>query len=63
MTYQISPYLFLEMLEKLKNIQRSGWIRRGVEGRLESVSDHMYRVTVMCRMAPGVESDQVIFSV
>ena len=54
MSLESSPFIFLELIECLKNTQRSGWVRRGVPEPIESVSDHMYRMAIMCRMAPGV---------
>lgn len=53
MAHQSSPFHFLELIECLKTTRRSGWVQRGVV-EPESVSDHMYRVAVMCRMALGV---------
>ena len=59
----MSPFPFLSLLESLKNIRRSGWVRRGLpEPMIESVSDHMYRVAVMCRMAPGVKFSPTNFT-
>jgi putative hydrolases of HD superfamily len=46
-------YLFLELVELLKNTKRSGWVIRDVPNP-ESVADHMYRMAIMCRAAPGV---------
>lgn len=40
---------FLHVLERLKNIPRAGWVKRGVESP-ESVSDHSYRMVVLCLM-------------
>jgi hypothetical protein len=47
------PYHFLELIEGLKNTTRKGWTLRGIPNP-ESVSDHMYRMAVMCLMLPGV---------
>jgi UMP-CMP kinase len=46
-------FFFLELIEGLKNTLRRGWVLRGVPDP-ESVSDHMYRMAIMCYMAPGV---------
>ena len=40
---------FLHFLERLKNIPRAGWVKRGVQSP-ESVSDHSYRMVVLCLM-------------
>lgn len=40
---------FLHFLERLKNIPRAGWVKRDVQSP-ESVSDHMYRMVVLCWM-------------
>lgn len=48
-------YLFLELIELLKNVERRGWVIRGVS-KPESVADHMYRMAIMCRAAPGVST-------
>lgn len=40
---------FLHTLERLKNIPRAGWVKRGVRS-LESVSDHSFRMVVLCLM-------------
>ena len=44
-----SPLEFLHLLENLKNTPRTGWVRRGVVSA-ESISDHMYRMAVLCMM-------------
>jgi hypothetical protein len=48
-----SPFPFLHLVEQLKQTVRRGWEIRGIASP-ESVSDHMYRMTVMIMMAPGV---------
>jgi 5'-deoxynucleotidase YfbR-like HD superfamily hydrolase len=48
-------FFFLELIEGLKTTLRRGWVLRGVPDP-ESVSDHMYRMAIMCFMAPGVRS-------
>ncbi|KAF1357332.1 cytidylate kinase [Lizonia empirigonia] len=49
-------FFFLELIEGLKNTVRKGWALRGVP-HPESVSDHMYRMAIMCLMAPGIEAE------
>jgi 5'-deoxynucleotidase YfbR-like HD superfamily hydrolase len=44
---------FLHTIERLKNIPRAGWVRKGVRDP-ESVSDHMYRMAVICMLLPKV---------
>ena len=44
---------FLEAIETLKGLKRTGWCRRGVPDP-ESVSDHMYRMTFVCLAHPEV---------
>lgn len=46
-------FLFLELIEHLKDIERRGWVIRGVP-HPESVADHMYRMAVMCLVMAGV---------
>lgn len=48
-------FFFLVLIEGLKNIKRRGWVIRDVPNP-ESVSDHMYRMAIMCLMAPEVRS-------
>jgi 5'-deoxynucleotidase YfbR-like HD superfamily hydrolase len=40
-------FMFLELIELLKNTLRRGWILRKVPDP-ESVGDHMYRMAIMC---------------
>ena len=54
-----SPFAFLRVLEALKNIQRKGWAKRGIQSP-ESVSDHMYCMAVMVWMIPEVCSQRTI---
>ncbi|WEW55120.1 hypothetical protein PRK78_000548 [Emydomyces testavorans] len=49
-----SPFPFLHLVERLKNLPRRGWQIRGVQCP-ESVSDHMYRMAVMTLLVPGVD--------
>merc|ERR1711939_983518 len=51
-----SPFAFLRVLEALKNIQRKGWAKRGIQSP-ESVSDHMYRMAVMVWMIPEIDDE------
>jgi len=39
------------MLERLKTTKREGWRRFGIAGG-ESISDHMYRMSLICMFAP-----------
>ncbi|KAF9728651.1 cytidylate kinase [Paraphaeosphaeria minitans] len=49
-------FFFLELIEGLKNTLRRGWELRNVPNP-ESVSDHMYRMAVMCFMVSGIDSE------
>ncbi|KAF2806338.1 uncharacterized protein BDZ99DRAFT_465954 [Mytilinidion resinicola] len=49
-------YLFLELVELLKNTERRGWVIRGVPNP-ESVCDHMYHMALMCRAVPGFDEE------
>lgn len=46
-----SPIPFFHLLEKLKRVKREGWRRFGIENG-ESISDHMYRMSIITMMAP-----------
>jgi len=46
-----SPLAFLHILERLKTTPREGWRRRGVEHG-ESISDHMYRMSIISLLCP-----------
>lgn len=46
-----SPLSFFHMLERLKTTKREGWRRFGIE-RGESISDHMYRMSIISMFAP-----------
>lgn len=50
---------FLHTLERLKNIPREGWKKRGVRSP-ESVSDHSFRMVVLCMMLEVCH--QILFS-
>jgi len=46
-----SPLAFFHMLERLKTTKREGWRRFGID-RGESISDHMYRMSLISMFAP-----------
>lgn len=46
-----SPVPFFHMLERLKTTKREGWRRFGIN-RGESISDHMYRMSMISMFAP-----------
>ncbi|KAJ2896031.1 hypothetical protein MKZ38_005916 [Zalerion maritima] len=46
-----SPIPFFHMLEKLKTTKREGWRRFDIN-RGESISDHMYRMSLISMLAP-----------
>ncbi|KAE8131957.1 HD domain-containing protein [Aspergillus pseudotamarii] len=46
-----SPIPFFHLLERLKTTKREGWRRFGITAG-ESISDHMYRMSVMTMLAP-----------
>jgi len=46
-----SPLPFIHMLERLKTTKREGWRRFGID-RGESISDHMYRMSLMTFLCP-----------
>ncbi|OGE53692.1 hypothetical protein PENARI_c007G06588 [Penicillium arizonense] len=45
-----SPVPFFHLVERLKTTKREGWRRFGING--ESISDHMYRMSIMTMLAP-----------
>lgn len=45
-----TPIPFFHLLERLKTTKREGWRRFGING--ESISDHMYRMSIMTMFAP-----------
>ncbi|KAJ4360184.1 uncharacterized protein N0V89_000744 [Didymosphaeria variabile] len=47
-----SPIPFFHILERLKTTKRAGWRRFGIEN-CESISDHMYRMSLITMMAPA----------
>ncbi|KAK0627540.1 metal dependent phosphohydrolases with conserved 'HD [Immersiella caudata] len=46
-----SPVPYFHILERLKTTKREGWRRFGIE-RGESISDHMYRMSLMAMLCP-----------
>ncbi|KAG0649475.1 HD domain-containing [Hyphodiscus hymeniophilus] len=46
-----SPIPFFHMLERLKTTKREGWRRFGID-KGESISDHMYRMSLITMFAP-----------
>ncbi|KAF1960741.1 HD domain-containing protein [Byssothecium circinans] len=46
-----SPVSFIHLLERLKTTKRAGWQRFGIKD-CESISDHMYRMSIITMMAP-----------
>ncbi|KAF2656889.1 hypothetical protein K491DRAFT_777605 [Lophiostoma macrostomum CBS 122681] len=46
-----SPISFFHLLERLKTTKRAGWKRFGIE-QCESISDHMYRMSILTLAAP-----------
>jgi len=46
-----SPIPFFHMLERLKTTKREGWRRYGINHG-ESISDHMYRMSLICMFPP-----------
>ncbi|RNC49789.1 hydrolase of HD superfamily [Trypanosoma cruzi] len=48
---------FLRTVGNLKETDRTGWVEHGIPNP-ESVSDHMYRVAVMCMMCPDEKLDR-----
>ncbi|PHH66085.1 hypothetical protein CDD81_610 [Ophiocordyceps australis] len=46
-----SPLAFFHLLERLKTTKREGWRRFGISHG-ESISDHMYRMSIISMLAP-----------
>lgn len=46
-----SPLPFFHLLERLKTTKREGWRRFGIKHG-ESISDHMYRMSIITMLAP-----------
>ncbi|KAF2763076.1 hypothetical protein EJ05DRAFT_495917 [Pseudovirgaria hyperparasitica] len=53
-----SPIPFFHILERLKTTKRAGWRRFGLEDA-ESISDHMYRMSILTMLAPPSLSSRV----
>ncbi|KAF2733329.1 hypothetical protein EJ04DRAFT_495505 [Polyplosphaeria fusca] len=53
-----SPISFFHLLERLKTTPRAGWLRFGIR-HPESISDHMYRMSILTMMAPQSISDKL----
>ncbi|KAI9054420.1 hypothetical protein LZ554_001582 [Drepanopeziza brunnea f. sp. 'monogermtubi'] len=51
-THSTSPIPFFHILERLKTTKREGWRRFGIS-QGESISDHMYRMSIMTMLAPA----------
>ncbi|CAI6337470.1 unnamed protein product [Periconia digitata] len=47
-----SPIPFFHLLSRLKTTKRAGWTRFGISAG-ESISDHMYRMSILTMMAPS----------
>ncbi|OAL48095.1 HD domain-containing protein [Pyrenochaeta sp. DS3sAY3a] len=47
-----SPIPFFHLLQRLKTTKRAGWRRFGID-HCESISDHMYRMSILTMMAPS----------
>lgn len=50
-TNPTSPIPFFHILERLKTTKREGWRRFGITSG-ESISDHMYRMSIITMLAP-----------
>lgn len=48
---------FLHIIGQLKDTPRTGWVDSGLRN-VESVSDHMYRMAVLCMMCPDETLDK-----
>ena len=53
-----SPVPFFHLLERLKTTKRAGWRRFGISD-CESISDHMYRMSILTMMAPSSISSKL----
>lgn len=53
-----SPIPFFHLIQRLKTTKRAGWCRFGIENG-ESISDHMYRMSIMTMMAPPSVAKEV----
>jgi putative hydrolase of HD superfamily len=48
---------FLELMEKIKHIRRTGWVERGVKNA-ESTADHSFMMALMCMTLPAEGIDR-----
>ena len=48
---------FFHLLENLKTSKRTGWLKSGIE-QAESISDHMYRMSMISLLLPDVVNGQ-----
>ncbi|KAF2091960.1 hypothetical protein K490DRAFT_70676 [Saccharata proteae CBS 121410] len=53
-----SPIPFFHTLERLKTTKREGWRRFGIDHG-ESISDHMYRMSILTMFAPASLSSRI----
>ncbi|KAJ4370938.1 hypothetical protein N0V86_008632 [Didymella sp. IMI 355093] len=53
-----SPVPFFHLLERLKTTKRAGWRRFGIDA-CESISDHMYRMSILTMLAPASVSSKL----
>ncbi|KAJ5201151.1 HD family hydrolase [Penicillium cf. viridicatum] len=53
-----SPVPFFHLIERLKTTKREGWRRFGINNG-ESISDHMYRMSIMTMMAPPSLAEKI----
>ncbi|KAK8211530.1 hypothetical protein M8818_003183 [Zalaria obscura] len=56
-----SPVPFFHLLERLKTTKREGWRRFGINHG-ESISDHMYRMSMLTMLAPPSLSSRINIS-
>lgn len=57
-TNSSSPVPFFHLLERLKTTKREGWRRFGIVHG-ESISDHMYRMSILTMLAPAELSSRI----
>ncbi|RKP14072.1 HD domain-containing protein 2 [Piptocephalis cylindrospora] len=48
---------FLHLVENLKRTKRTGWVEHGIKGP-ESISDHMYRMSIMAMLVDDPALDR-----
>lgn len=59
MALEASPLPFLHLIDDLKHLDRTGWLRSIKHP--ESVASHMYRMAIMALMAPVSSSHHTRF--